>query len=85
MAKVFNQGGVRSINELPTASIGEATSPKAATNIPIVTAIPPDTKPTIAPRRREGEDRSEVCCCGASGSTSGLEGDEEVKLIMQSI
>ena len=80
MAKVFNQCGVRSINELPTASMGEATPPRAATNIPIVTAMPPDNKPTIAPKRRGGEARSEVCCCGASGSTSGREGDEEVKL-----
>lgn len=80
IAKVFNQRGVRSINELPTASMGEATVPRAATNIPIVTAMPPDNKPAIAPRRREGEDRSEVCCCGASGSTSGRDGDEEVKL-----
>ena len=85
MAKVFNHRGVRSINELPTASMGEATSPRAATSIPIVTARPPDNKPMIAPRRREGEDRSEVCCCGASGSTSGPEGDEVVKLIRQSI
>ena len=85
IAKVFNQRGVRSINELPTASMGEATAPRAATNIPIVTARPPDNKPTIAPRRREGEDRSEACCCGASGSTSGLEGEEELKLIMPSI
>jgi hypothetical protein len=67
-------------NELPTASMGKATPPRAATNIPIVTARPPDNKPAIAPRRREGEDRSEVRCCGASGSTSGLDGDEEVKL-----
>ena len=73
---------MRSINELPTASMGEATAPKAAINIPIVTAIPPDNKPTIAPRRREGEDKSEVCCRGASGSTSGLDGDEGVKLML---
>jgi hypothetical protein len=85
IARVFNQGGVRSINELPTASMGEATLPRAATNIPIVTAIPPDNKPTIAQWRRDGEDESDVCCWGASGSTSGLEGDEELKLIVQSI
>lgn len=85
MAKVFNHRGVRSINELPTASMGDATSPRAATNIPIVTARPPDNKPMIAPSRREGEDRSEVCCCGASGSTSGPVGVDEVKLINQSI
>ena len=76
---------MRSIKELPTASIGEATSPKAATNIPIVTAIPPETKPTAAPRRREGDDKSEVCCRGARGSTSGLDGDEGVKLMLPSM
>jgi hypothetical protein len=47
--------------------------------------MPPDIKPTTAPRRREGDDKSEVCCRGASGSTSGLDGDDGVKLMLSSI
>ena len=48
IANSLSQRGVRSINELPTASIGEATLPSAATTMPVVTASAPATRPTNA-------------------------------------
>lgn len=52
MANSFNQRGVRSMNELPTASMGEGRSASEATIIPEVTAMAPLASPATAAAQR---------------------------------
>ena len=70
IASSLSQRGVRSINELPTASMGEATFPSAATTIPVVTAMAPATRPTSADNLRLGVTSRPPGDWGAFGSTS---------------
>ncbi len=51
IASSFNHGGARSMNSLPTASIGDTTSRIPATSMPVVTATAPATSPADVPNK----------------------------------
>ena len=82
IANSLSQRGVRSINELPTASIGDATLPSAATIIPVVTARAPEIIPTRLEIFRLGVRCKVVTTWGALGSISrSVESGEMLSLI----
>ncbi|NDH48815.1 MAG: hypothetical protein EBX99_13500 [Acidimicrobiia bacterium] len=74
MANSFNHRGVRSMNEPPTASMGDGRLAIAATSIPAVTATAPLTRPATAAAQRgtTSEGRSGSARRGARGSISGV-------------
>ena len=82
IANSLSQRGVRSMNELPTASIGDATLPSAATIIPVVTARAPAISPTRPEILRLGVRFKVVTTWGALGSISrSVESGEMLSLI----
>ena len=52
IANVLSHGGMRSMNSLPTASMGETTSMMPATSMPMVTATAPATSPASVANSR---------------------------------
>ncbi len=80
IAMSFSHGGTRSMNSLPTASIGETTSMMPATSIPVVTATAPATRPARAPYRRGIDEALVEVGCTVTVVAVGGEDDSLIRI-----